>query len=339
MSVFSKFKSFLGRHRNKFYLSGLIITGSLLALKYAQKQLRGCHEKEAKEFIERNRKLSHFDSINRTCNQTALNLSSTLLENICTTIDIDKTVNSLNQNSGNKLEMWNTLKVQVFMKAGTIIYSLVMLVITIKLQLNIVGSYLYKDPTSVSAILQEKYLSLCQNFLNEGIEKLANMLKLKFDNILSGVDLKKEMIISDIQTIFWSIQASLNSDMDGPINQFKNYVINTKLSESSDIYSNMLRDTADLLESEEVTSLATHLINCGFTLLVDQLFEFFVTGVSETSDTGNFVNHSQIKKPLAKIIPVLNRLLSKQALPQNLLQDILVSDRLQALCANVYESL
>lgn len=83
----------------------------MLALKYAQKQLREWHEKEAIEFIERSRKQSHFDSINRTCNQTVLNLSSSLLEKVFKTIDTDKIIISLKENSGNKLEMWKILKV------------------------------------------------------------------------------------------------------------------------------------------------------------------------------------------------------------------------------------
>lgn len=71
------------------------------------------------------------------------------------------------------------LQNQVFTKAGCIIYSLVILVITLKLQLNIVGSYLYKDPNSVPAEVQEKYLSLCKGFLSSGISKIADVIKIE----------------------------------------------------------------------------------------------------------------------------------------------------------------
>lgn len=52
-----------------------------------------------------------------------------------------------------------------------------MLVITLKVQLSIIGGYLYKDPMSISTELQEKYLSICQTFLKEGIEKLRNVIE------------------------------------------------------------------------------------------------------------------------------------------------------------------
>lgn len=57
------------------------------------------------------------------------------------------------------------------------IYAIVMLVITLKVQLSIIGGYLYKDPSSISTDLQEKYLSLCQTFLKSGIQKLQNIME------------------------------------------------------------------------------------------------------------------------------------------------------------------
>lgn len=49
------------------------------------------------------------------------------------------------------------------------------------------------------------------------------------------------MKLSDMETIFWSIQGSLDSDIDGPINQFKNYVISTNSCVSSDIYNSIVK--------------------------------------------------------------------------------------------------
>lgn len=165
-------------------------------MKYAQARLREWHEKEAIEFMERNRKQTHFENINRTCNQTVVSLSASLLEIVYQIIDTDDTIDKLKLSPDNKLEMWGQLKVwsksqlssvfvilllqnQVFTKAGCIIYSLVILVITLKLQLNIVGSYLYKDPNSVPADVQEKYLSLCKAFLKSGVAKIADVVKVE----------------------------------------------------------------------------------------------------------------------------------------------------------------
>lgn len=345
MSVFSKMKGFFSRHRNKFLIGSIIITGSYVITRILQNRLRDWQEKETMEFIERNRKLNHFESINRTCNQTVLNLSSSLLEKVYKTINTDEIIENLKKNPENKLEMWNILKIQVFVKAGCIVYSLVMLVITLKLQLNIVGGYLYKDPTSVPAQMQEKYLSLCQDFLNSGIEKLSAVIETEVNKLLKNITFTKPMKVSDMETIFWSLQSSLDSSKDSPVEHLKEYIFPDDPPNTDDVYSSMLRDTADLLESEEVKYLVIHYINTGFVLLGDQLSEFFaqngtkITEIAPSGGSEQFQNPFMNKKPLAKLIPILNGLLSKQSLPQNLMQLLISNDKLQTLCANVYESL
>ncbi|XP_050301606.1 peroxisomal biogenesis factor 3 [Anthonomus grandis grandis] len=347
MPVFSKIKDFLSRHRNKFVVGGIIITGSYFLTRYATHRLREWHEKEALEFIERNRKQIHFESINRTCNQTIINLSSSLLDKIYETINTDKIIEALKTNPDNKIELWNDLKVQVFTKAGCIVYCLVMLVITLKLQLNIVGGYLYKDPTSVAADMQEKYLSLCQEFLNSGVEQIYHIMEVQVKKLLKNIDLKKEMKLSDLEAIFWSLQSSLDASKEDPVSHLKSYILERDPPEGEDVYNSMLRDTADLLESEEVKYLVIHHINTAFVLLGDQLSEFFnqtqpkITEVSLKSQEGpdQFQNPFMNKKPLAKLVPILNGLLSKQSLPHNLTHHLITNEKLQMLCANVYESL
>lgn len=64
------------------------------------------------------------------------------------------------------------------------IYAVVMLVITLKVQLSIIGGYLYKEPSSISTEMQEKYLSLCQSFLKKGIEKLKTLMETEVNSCL-----------------------------------------------------------------------------------------------------------------------------------------------------------
>lgn len=59
------------------------------------------------------------------------------------------------------------------------IYAIVMLVITLKIQLSIIGGYLYNDPSSISTEMQEEYLLLCQVFLKTGIPKLKDIMELE----------------------------------------------------------------------------------------------------------------------------------------------------------------
>lgn len=175
MSVFSKIRGFFSRHRNKFIVGGLVIGGSIFVTRYAQLKLKEWQEREALEFLERNRKHQHFESIGRTCNQTILNLSTPLNETIAKNINTEEVIERLKSSPDNKLELWNELKILVFSKATCTIYANAILVVILKIQLSIIGGYLYKDQNSLNAETQEKYLSLCQNLMDSGFIKLHRL--------------------------------------------------------------------------------------------------------------------------------------------------------------------
>lgn len=103
-----------------------------------------------------------------------------------------------------------------------------------------------------------------------------------------------------------------------------------------------MKDTGDLLDSDEVKSLMTHCLTRGFMVLSEQLSEYYTTnGVVEnglTSENTNFKNPFNIKKPMAKVLPIINGLYSKKSLPDQFLQQLIVYEKLQVLSANVYES-
>lgn len=100
-----------------------------------------------------------------------------------------------------------------------------------------------------------------------------------------------------------------------------------------------LQDTADFLESDEIKSLTTHCVNRGFILLTDQIAEFYGHNGSLITKKEMFTNPFNMKKPFAKLLPIINGLLSRQSFPQNLVQQLIISDKLQTLSANIYESL
>jgi peroxin-3 len=177
MSVFSKVRNFFSRHRNKFIVGGVIVGGSIFLTRYAQQKLKEWQEKETLEFLERNRKHQHFESIGRTCNQTILNLSAALNETVTRNITTEELIDQLKTNPENKLALWNELKILVFSKVACTIYANVMLVVTLKIQLSIIGGYLYKDPNSLSSEVQERYLSVCQNLMNSGFSRLNRLIE------------------------------------------------------------------------------------------------------------------------------------------------------------------
>lgn len=87
-------------------------------------------------------------------------------------------------------------------------------------------------------------------------------------------------------------------------------------------------------------SLANHCISRGFTLLNDQIAEFYVpNGVKANESAGSgstFVHPSEIEIHLAKLIPVINGLFTKK-LPYGLVQQLVTNEKVKTLGANVYE--
>lgn len=111
MSVFSRIKNFFYRNRTKFIVGGVLVTSSVLLMRYAQKKLREWQEREAREFFERTRKQQHFESTERTCNQTILNLMSTLNEALVKVVNTEEVVEELRRKPENKIDLWEKLKV------------------------------------------------------------------------------------------------------------------------------------------------------------------------------------------------------------------------------------
>lgn len=110
MPVFSKIRNFLSRNRTKFIVGGVLITSSVLLMRYAQQKLREWQEREAREFFERTRRQQHFESTERTCNQTILNLMATLNE-AARIVNTEEVVEELRKKPENKVELWEKLKV------------------------------------------------------------------------------------------------------------------------------------------------------------------------------------------------------------------------------------
>ncbi|KAL1517102.1 hypothetical protein ABEB36_000910 [Hypothenemus hampei] len=337
MSIFSKCKNFVSEHKNKF-IAAAFVTGSVFLTKYAHKRLRDWQENQAIEFLERNRKQNHFESITRTCNQTILNLSSSLLDKIYENVDTDILIQKLKSNPEDKLRLWQTLRNKVFTETFCICYGLVVLVVTLKIQLNIMGGYLYKSPEHIPEDVQQKYLSLCQYFLNTGMNSIIKSMEVAVTASLEDISFTKPVTLGDIESIFWTIHYNLGKQEGSldPTKHLKTLILGHDSRElKNDTYGNLIKMTEDLLECDEVVSFARQLVNESFVLLGNEMTKFF-----ETNDPKEgFQNPWKIQKPFVKLLPILNSLLARQCFPTKLIDFLIHEEQIQSLCANIYECL
>ncbi|KAG4076434.1 hypothetical protein HA402_005877 [Bradysia odoriphaga] len=375
--MFSSVKNFLSRHKRKFIVTGVVVGGGVLALQYAQRKLREFQEAQTREFIQRTRRSQHFESTERTCNQAIMGVAPALCDKILKRLNTDIILQQIREMPENKVELWNELKVQAFTRLTTLVYACSMLVVSLRIQLNILGGYLYKDTvadgqTELTKENQQRYLSLSQHLLDEGVEKLITLIERKVREVLGQYELKQNLSLADTEQIFWSIQMAVNSDVQDPNSTLGKYILQDELDypNETELLTKMYTETLDMLESDESSSLNTYNVSRGFSIVMDSIADYYYeplkkTGmdianensislpstsksdlnVATTSTATTMPNINSVQLPLAKLIPIVNGLGGKPfsvnvrpaSLSTSLVTLYLVSDKVKILGANVYE--
>lgn len=372
--MFSRFRNFISRHRRKFVIGGLLVAGTTLALRYAQKRLREYQEEQIKEFLEKQRRIQHFESTERTCDQAIMGLAPGLCENIMKLLDSDEILQRLRSGTENKLELWDTLKIVAFSRVVGLVYGVSLLVTTLRIQLNVMGGYIYKDTVNSEAKLspdiQTMYsLQLIQHLMKDGLDEFVEIIRENVEKTMKKHDLKENLTLGDIEQLFWSIQAGVNKDVK---RNFVKFILPTeKTSNEIEILQKMLLDTLDVLESDEFNEILEGSITSSFSIVIDKIAEFYfqssgnknknqLNGVSNGPSTSksadllknqnsDLVNINSIGLPLAKILPIVNGLTTllpssdssniknKKNLAATLLTMQIVNQNLKTMGLNVYE--
>lgn len=368
--MISAVKNFLQRHKRKFIVTGAVFGSLYLLLSYAQKRLREWQEKEAKKFFELTRKKQHFESTERTCNQTILTLSKIVSESILRLLNTEEIIQKLQDNPDNKLALWDQMKIMIFTRICVLSYALSILNVTLRAQLNIIGGYLYRDSVQegeplIDSELQAKYLSLCHHFVGPGVEDLSKQIEKAVKRVVEPISLKKKITLQEVEQIFWSIQTILCTDTnDGdPIKKMVHYLVDhTEINDAK--FDTIVKETMDILESDEVMSVAMSTVSRSFSTVVDEVANLFAAKWVPTkknhlevveeqvitngalklgASSDPFVDVHKLDMHFVKLLPVMNELITKNTckgntnIPDLLTQQLTLNEKLKVLGANVYE--
>ncbi|XP_037935257.1 peroxisomal biogenesis factor 3 [Teleopsis dalmanni] len=367
--MLSRLRDFGTRHRKKFIVTGILIGGTYFAIRYAQNKLLEFQERQAKEYFEKTRRLQHFEATERTCNQVILGMGTELLDTILKECSTTELLEQLRQNPSNKVELWEEMKIVSFTRLTTIIYATSMLSIALRVQLNLLGGYLYRDVTSeniqINDELKQTYLSLIGHFIHDGgLKELIRVIRSKIMAILKPLPLSKQLTLLDIEQLFWSIQMAVNSDSDDPNTKMSQYLLPRKISDfhmNGPLLEKLFNETLDVLETEDATNICSNNISRGFSLAVDAIAENLSETIQitnretkkdinvddDSSQNNNAVlNINNVHIALAKVIPIVSGITSRgfdntkspQNLPTSLLTFYVVAEKIKTLGANVYES-
>lgn len=366
--MFSRFRSWVSRHRRKFIVTGAVVGGTIFLYKYAQRAIREWQERETRDLLERTRKMQHYESIERTCNQTALTLAPNLKDTIVKLLKTEELVEQLKLGVEDKLAIWEKLKILAFTKISVLVYASSLLMVTLRIQLNLIGGYMFRDTneteeTQISSSIQEKYLSLCEYFIEDGAKRLCELIQEKVTGIIQDRSLKEKLTVHDIEQIFWAVQSSVTNDERDPCKNLRFYLLPEVYRRDSDethsnVFDAIITETNDLLECDEITSLTGSCISRGFSYVMDQVADFFhaqngnnIVDVKPTPGTSksavgleekHFSNLTKVSIPMAKMIPIVNGLVqshaSKNDVPHTWMEQLILMDSLKTMGANIYET-
>jgi peroxin-3 len=281
-----------------------------------------------------------------------------------------------------KLELWEELKVLAFARSTTLVYSISLLVASLRVQLNVIGGYLYKDTNEstekITKEIQTIYsLLLIQHLMGNGLNQLTAIIRENVTKIMKCHSLKEKFMLSDIEQLFWSIQHSVDKDINKNLVQF---ILPAEVhhNQQDEILNKMLADSLDVFECGDFIDTFEASINSGLADVIDKIADFYVeptNGKNKLNDcepsTSNssavmekpkasteslilnkndhHVNINNISLPLAKLIPILNALTSQipstnvadnkshKSLASSLVVLQTVNQQIKTLGANVYE--
>ncbi|KAM9356004.1 peroxisomal biogenesis factor 3 [Pholidichthys leucotaenia] len=353
--MFSSAWNFVKRHKKKFIFTGAVIGGVYLVGKYAQKKFREIQEKEATEYIAQARRQFHFESNQRTCNMTVLSMLPPLKEAIVNQLNSESLTVLLKTKPANKLEIWEDLKIISFTRTIVGVYSTCMLVVLLRVQLNIIGGYLYLDnsvgTTSTSPLappdVQQQYLSSVQHLLGDGLTELITVVKKAVQSSLGSVSLKESWSLLDLEQQLSWIRADVETSSRRSLSWYlladdENALAEQAcgLTENDVMTIRMLNETRDMLDSPDFTKVLKACLDRGFSRLCDNLAEFFRLPPGDFSPSSAPDSLSAVSLPVAKIIPIINGQINSicSETPSHFVQDLLLNDQVKEFAAIVYET-
>ncbi|XP_028997440.1 peroxisomal biogenesis factor 3 [Betta splendens] len=353
--MFSSTWNFIKRHKRKFLFAGAVVGGVYFLGKYAQKKLQEIQEKEATEYIAQARRQFHFESNQRTCNMTVLSMLPSLREAIVNQLNSESLTALLKTKPANKLEIWEDLKIISFTRTVVAVYSTCLLVVLLRVQLNIIGGYLYLDNSvgknGTNALappdVQQQYLSSIQHLLGDGLTELMTVVKTAVQNSLGRVSLKQSLSLLELEQQLSWIRAEVEAGSERPLSWYmladdENALAEQAcgLTENDVMTIKLLNETRDMLDSPDFTTVLNTCLNRGFSRLLDNLAEFFRPPAGDSCLSSAPDSLSAVSLPLAKIIPIINGQINSicSETPSHYVQDLLLNDQVKEFAGIVYET-
>lgn len=355
--MWKRFSTCLRRHRRKLFIAGGVIGGFVLLNNYLRKKFIEWEAKRTLEYFEAIKRQNHFERSIQTCDTALLSFVPKISEIVSTTLDVNPVVEALKTKPPNKIELWEELKVLVFTQAVGEMYAQSLFVVLLRVQISILGGYMYTDFHKSKSFCGEvpvdlgttdnhqKYLSKLTSFFVSGIKELLKPIENSVRAVMQDVKLKELLMLKDITELLNKIRFHISEGKAEAIPSVSRYVMLTDCKDQNQnenaAYDSFLLkitdETKDVLECEDFNKVLQRCIDLGFAIMMDRFSECFVH--INNNDT-KFVNPNNLAVPLAKVIPRMHTIISQHKPNEqgSLMHILLQEDTLKAFAANIYES-
>ncbi|XP_059079405.1 peroxisomal biogenesis factor 3-like [Tigriopus californicus] len=325
---------FARRHKTKIAAVSAITGGLVLAGKLAESKFKQWQEEETRKMLEQIKKQHHYENTEKTSNETLKSLFPALIKTIEKSLDSEPILERIKNQTGNKIELWNELKVLSFARALAMIITGTQLVLLLKLQLNILSGILYiKQPSQVlSSRLQERFMALSQNFISFSVPKICEQIREKMIQLLA-LSLKEKFTITQLEAFFQTTLLQL--DLPG----FQKLIIAPDGDHISQplnpdehlLLDDLINNIVELLEHEDYAKIFRIGLQTSLSNVFDYLAESYL---SHESYKENGLR-SEVRLPVAKLIPILNQSITVY---QSVLHALIKHYTIREYSANIYES-
>jgi len=267
----------------------------------------------------------YFENAQRTCDATTHGFVGLLKEKIDLLIKIPASTQIRNcENKEEKIAMWEAMKIKTFARTISGIYGLVLLALHLRLQVNVVGRYLYLDtildstgtPQGEPAFgpdTQTKYLAYADYLLQSGLPGLSTVVEVATEAALKDWLLTRIVGYDDTLRIILDIRRRVEGHMDTLLSHLlpSEEIQDSQLDDPKLVM--LLSETRNILESDIFRQVLKVCLDQTFLYLTTHLRDSFVSELNSQSPSNSSENSSLYppspltEMAMAKFIPIINK--------------------------------
>lgn len=348
------------RHKKKIIFICFLFGGGYIGLKYLQYKLyKALNFPNPDSNFLNLKKCEHYITIKHTSDDAIIDLMKTELTKINGRLSSDELLEQLKQKPPNKIEIWEKLKILSLSRCLTKAYSITILTLFVKVELNIIGGYLFlsneskndfreENPITLSASIQQKFLLNIENFVKYGLPKITDKIYKCCENVFADISLREDITVDLLNSKFDLVRNEIDNDANF-VNEYLLSDIAKSKYDSGIQPSIMNKFKTDEETLNELNQETLEILNCSdFDLCLKSLVKFLLNELFNqlTSEMikeifSAEVNHTEkitISLPFAKLIPIMDRSQIIYEFDNEVLYKMLEDLKLNIFSANIYEA-